>query len=970
MKRIILPILIVLFSFHQSLAVEPTYGDKQIVGDLTVEGAVTADSFESSSADGYHGMTIQNNTTDIGVANSTVTNIANVPSWKDEVGVTQPITLDDTVNTATQTAISGHTDAATAHAATAISHTATGVGGELRDLGSRAEDMVSVLDYIPDGSPCTHAAIKASTCTADLTSYFEAANVASKELFLPSGSYYLADWNVLDDTYVSGTDAKDRTEVTGNVTLVKHTSAVNGVIDVSDTVSSVFEFLAVDGVDDTVAGFYGGTLNFYTRLDHVKVTDCDYAMEGPFKQAQVSFSNFRSSNTALYEFVDSYIVNNNISGNVNQGIRLGTNRSNNYIIGNRIEWVGVGVSMYRCYNNIFSNNIIDRAYNEGLSIVQSESITVSGNQFHRNGKNAAVDADNTHIHIQNSGSIILSGNSTYYNNNDDDLENSTPKFSLYLDGVYGIQDYANYWGGRNNSLGGEDVLVLNRDYDTTVTGGPAADIDIATETITSTNHAFYPGNAVTLSGTLPSPLVAGTVYYIAVLDEFPQRDSFQLGATRADATGETYVPINLTTEGSGSIVITSYDDRSKRSFYDDELLDMSSVSIDKPTEGLILPGHATDCSAATGLRQICYNDTTDKLYIGDGTTANELQAGAPVDATYITQGDETGSLANSQSLGGLTTGLLKNTVTTGVGVLSKAVQGTDFIGIGDNTVGTADLEILGDTIRNNTEGSLLKIDESTGAIGLNMPDPAYQLHLVSENLGIKGVWLDEYSTGGAGQSINLRKARVSLPLPGAVASGDTIGSLLGWGYDGSTHQVRAGIQIKADGTPSAGNVPMTLFFKAGSSAFSTRMQIDSNGDIHAPDSTTPLFKIDGATGAINADQGTYAITGTTDTVSDLDSAGTFISYQNVGAGTIDLPDPSVDTMGKNVCINIYQDMGTADLTITTTGGTASIYIDGSSSTAEIVIQDGNEHDEVCGRVKYGAVSGYIWYFSTVQGTVI
>jgi len=57
----------------------------------------------------------------------------------------------------------------------------------------------------------------------------------------------------------------------------------------------------------------------------------------------------------------------------------------------------------------------------------------------------------------------------------------------------------------------------------------------------------------------------------------------------------------------------------------------------------------------------------------------ELSAatGAPVDAKYIVQ-EVHATLTAEQSLGALTTGLLLNTVAAGVGILSKAVAGTDY----------------------------------------------------------------------------------------------------------------------------------------------------------------------------------------------------------------------------------------------------------------------------------------------------
>ena len=70
---------------------------------------------------------------------------------------------------------------------------------------------------------------------------------------------------------------------------------------------------------------------------------------------------------------------------------------------------------------------------------------------------------------------------------------------------------------------------------------------------------------------------------------------------------------------------------------------------------------------------------------GSGGWAIPTGTGAPTDATYITQ-IANGTLTNEQALGGLATGILKNTTTTGV--LSIAVAG-DFPTLNQNTTGSA-----------------------------------------------------------------------------------------------------------------------------------------------------------------------------------------------------------------------------------------------------------------------------------------
>lgn len=55
-------------------------------------------------------------------------------------------------------------------------------------------------------------------------------------------------------------------------------------------------------------------------------------------------------------------------------------------------------------------------------------------------------------------------------------------------------------------------------------------------------------------------------------------------------------------------------------------IDFSFQETDRPYEGLMMPGHATDCSSATTERQFCYEEDSKAAFIGDGTTALPLAA--------------------------------------------------------------------------------------------------------------------------------------------------------------------------------------------------------------------------------------------------------------------------------------------------------------------------------------------------------
>ena len=83
------------------------------------------------------------------------------------------------------------------------------------------------------------------------------------------------------------------------------------------------------------------------------------------------------------------------------------------------------------------------------------------------------------------------------------------------------------------------------------------------------------------------------------------------------------------------------------------------------------------------LGEISYDTSNKQIRIGDGilnwkdlTPIGASVVAAPIDAKYIVQ-TATAGLSHEQSLGELTTGLLKNTVTSGTGVLTTAV-GSDL----------------------------------------------------------------------------------------------------------------------------------------------------------------------------------------------------------------------------------------------------------------------------------------------------
>lgn len=104
--------------------------------------------------------------------------------------------------------------------------------------------------------------------------------------------------------------------------------------------------------------------------------------------------------------------------------------------------------------------------------------------------------------------------------------------------------------------------------------------------------------------------------------------------------------------------------------------DVLNVAPTRPQPGDIRAADGTNWDPGSGVGFYGYINGGWTFFGGSGG------GGAPVGAKYIVQQAD-GTLTNEQALGALATGLLKNT--TGTGVLSIAVAGTDYL-VGNQTI--------------------------------------------------------------------------------------------------------------------------------------------------------------------------------------------------------------------------------------------------------------------------------------------
>ncbi len=102
-----------------------------------------------------------------------------------------------------------------------------------------------------------------------------------------------------------------------------------------------------------------------------------------------------------------------------------------------------------------------------------------------------------------------------------------------------------------------------------------------------------------------------------------------------------------------------------------------------------------------------------------------ISGGAPANATFITQ-TANGSLSNEQALAALATGLLK--VTTGTGVLSAAVAGTDYVAPGSEPIFlTLGPYLINDLPATATTTLLFPYFNTASAVSLGVGDPKMQM---------------------------------------------------------------------------------------------------------------------------------------------------------------------------------------------------------------------------------------------------
>lgn len=136
-----------------------------------------------------------------------------------------------------------------------------------------------------------------------------------------------------------------------------------------------------------------------------------------------------------------------------------------------------------------------------------------------------------------------------------------------------------------------------------------------------------------------------------------------------------------------------------------------------------------------------------------------------------------------------------------------------------------------------------QIYQSGTLIGIGTTNPSVQLE-VSEGVTTepRGVMTSQYSTGTNGARLSFRKARGTQSAPTIVVSGDLLGALNGWVYDGANYLNMAGIEFGTTGTIAATRVPTEMRFYTATDALPSvktlRLTINNSGTATFANSVT------------------------------------------------------------------------------------------------------------------------------------
>jgi len=250
--------------------------------------------------------------------------------------------------------------------------------------------------------------------------------------------------------------------------------------------------------------------------------------------------------------------------------------------------------------------------------------------------------------------------------------------------------------------------------------------------------------------------------------------------------------------------------------------------------------------------------TTDN-FIPDGSTTTFTLSEAPADANTLfvmVDGMMQRAPVHYTTSGKTITFTSAPTASSNVHVRHLGFRTTSTITAFPANSSITQLTLQGNTTAN---GNLYVLN---GNVGIGTASPTTALTVGDSTIPTNATPLSAlFSTNtGAGNLVTIRKSNDGTNAPGIafiksrgtassptiVQSGDNVGALNFYSWDGSTYAIAAQISAVVDATPGAGDMPGRIVFSTtadGASTITERMRINSNGNVGIGVTSTSGYKV-------------------------------------------------------------------------------------------------------------------------------
>jgi hypothetical protein len=288
----------------------------------------------------------------------------------------------------------------------------SGSGAVQRTVESKLQDVVSVLDFIPESE---HAAIKAGTSTYNAASAIQSALTASRSVYVPAGTYLLnSGVTVVSNQTLFGDGPASILKANANNVTIINTgiAAAKTNITIKDLLLDGSSLLATAGISGHRVSYFNilnvVVQNFGTMNVGAPTTDVNHGGMGITIQASsdvgsetdnITIRNVRVQNIAgggnvkgdgIY--IDSYRASTDSYVNsVIDGCWVSTCGRNCYTVaGGPAGGPGLGIP----YNVKISNCYAEKSALSGLDIEAGSDVTVSSCTFKRCGNDTTYHDSN------------------------------------------------------------------------------------------------------------------------------------------------------------------------------------------------------------------------------------------------------------------------------------------------------------------------------------------------------------------------------------------------------------------------------------------------------------------------------------------------------------------------------------------------------------------------------------------------